>query len=632
MQENATQPDQNTTQQLKRAMCGVMAAAFVYLAWVAVVAQVNPFDSFSLLLNAKKMALIDTGSYFWKRAPTLPLLLTPFQALEGMGIGGDFALIASRLTNVFSFGVLIFLTYRIFRFTFSGLEALAGAFLLSMNALLIHQAPFVKEDIPSTLFTAAAFYFYIRSKKSERLLFYVLSATSIAAAITTRYNLIPLLFAVVFASDVFCSIQKYRSTGFPTSSELKRIAKKLLFFFVVPSVLFFVVHSVVYAFLNITTLLDGPRQIITELFLQLSLNSKFESPAQNYEFLLRALTWPLALLAAFGLFVAWRDRRKLAVFHGLWLLIFFGFQTYIIGHKEARYLFPLFIPVYFFVTCGLAGFVKFLGGVIAKSSIPKTWRQVTLAASVAVLLAWPLKNAAVECFKFQDPIYHDDFEKRVSFEAKNIAGDGDVIWVGKWYPLHPKEYVFHEDDEVTYIYHFYNHVVRYFLGETVYVIGTDKFAAPNRGRFGIFVPGIGTYARSGSVLIINIESRGYDTVDLPEHLSPLFIERVQKVQFFPQNQEGELANVFLAPQIIDASITVERNAEGYEFRGSGLPDTAYELYVVLAEQKMMKSMGLLPVVNGQFTFKNPEQLPGEISAIFLLYFDHVKPIPHPNYD
>lgn len=143
-----------------------------YLGWVAVQLQVNPFDAYSIYLNARGIATGNAVPYYWKRAPFLPIILSPIFFIEKHFHISSFGVVASRLLDVIFFALLLWVAYKIFCLYAKKITALLGVFLLATNRLLVHFAPFSKEDIPGALFTAAAFYFYILSsqKKTESAL------------------------------------------------------------------------------------------------------------------------------------------------------------------------------------------------------------------------------------------------------------------------------------------------------------------------------------------------------------------------------------------------------------------------------------------------------------------------------
>jgi len=118
----------------------------------------------------------------------------------------DFGVVTGRLLAVLVYGLFLGVAYKMLRLHLEKKISLGGAFLMGLNPVLIHVAPFNRDDIPAALFTALAFFFYLKSARKPKWKYFVLSACFITVTMVTRYNLIPLLFLVIFLHE-FLSCQ-----------------------------------------------------------------------------------------------------------------------------------------------------------------------------------------------------------------------------------------------------------------------------------------------------------------------------------------------------------------------------------------------------------------------------------------
>ena len=185
------------------------------------------------------------------------------------------------------------------------------------------------------------------------------------------------------------------------------------------------------------------------------------------------------------------------------------------------------------------------------------------------------KTSADELLKFQDPFYRTPSMETVSRNAAALAQGKKIHWVGPMYAFHPKEFVFHPDDEVGYLYHFYNHTVRFYNGDFVFIIATDNKRIYQKDR-GLFVREALRQIKDGDVLIINPNPKDYNTIDLPEKSLPLFVQKCRVFEFVPLSAEGSLQK--FVSQSIPGFLQTGIREGLLRMEGSGLPDGTYEIY------------------------------------------------------
>jgi hypothetical protein len=314
-----------------------------------------------------------------------------------------------------------------------------------------------------------------------------------------------------------------------------------------------------------------------------------EDAIRSYRFLFEAVTWPVLLAAAGGVIAAIRRRQGIAVFYGLWFITVFGLQTYGINHREARYLIAAFPPLYWFAATGLHAGVR-----LALSS----GRQRRLAPAAAVvlgvaLLALPAAGAVSAVARFQDPVYSENYEAAVSRYANSLAGSRAITWVGPYYPIHPRDYVFDRQDPFTYIYDFHWHVVSFWINRPVAAATRPVALLPDgSGALRVSwqtVAGL----HDGDVLIVNRAPEGYDTGSMPAHLPPLVVERLALEPFAPTTV-GAWASA--------RGGQLRATAQGGTWRieGEGLMDHGYDLFV---DGPYQPAPSLTPVTvqGGRFT-------------------------------
>lgn len=595
-----------------------LTAIWVYLLQVARTLEAAPFDTYEIYLDAKIFGGFNAYPYHWKRPPLLPWLLAPFFHF----FPPQTVKIFSQVLAVFFYTGLIFAAYRIFRLSLERPKALLGTSLLALNPLILHHAPFYKEDIAASALTTLAFWLYLKFRTQKNVLRYVVIGSVLGLAGTTRYNMPPWLLLSIVLFEILSSVRRPVPPEKAWTFKIDLWGMKLVFLILFP--VLFVLGAISFSWV-IAMRENWPLSIAHSLERLASYYFQFldtgDSPLENLAFLWKAFTGPGIVLCAAGIAVSWFRKTPGALWMSLWLLAF-GAQQLFLTHSEARYLFPIFPPVCFFITVGASALFGWI-----REAFRKTGFSRTVAAALTVACFTPCSllygcAAMAELHKFQDPFYRRPYMKNVSAAAAALAQERRIYWVGPMYPIHPQQYVFHPKDEVCYLYHFYNHTVRFYTGKRVFVIAEDnKRLYERNGR--LFLAEAARQIQDGDVLIINPNPRNYDAIDMPEKLLPLFVQKCRIIRFdlLPQRTgtpENLSSRRFVSAQDATGMLQTEKRGSQVMLAGSKLPDGVYELYGLKSGRNEPSWIGTFPVKNGElspFAFQD-----GDFNAYFLLTY------------
>lgn len=581
-----------------------------YLLWVGIHMHFDMFDSFDIFLNSRTIAGRTDGWYVPGRSFIVPTLFSPIFKIESL-LGytdGIFALIGCHITSVAIFGILGWACFLLFKEFLPKNWAALGALLVVSNPLIIHFAPTSRDDIPGTLFTTLAFYFYVKCRESAKLSKFLPSAFFTFLAMGTRFNTAPLI-PIVYAG--FEIIERRLS--------FKNFFQKLSTLVVLPSVFWILLPSVIYILIGRTDFLNAPAAFLNDLLRETrkalgSEMSYLEYPSENLVFLSKSFSPGIFVFSIYGTCLSLK-RNSGVLFHLLWLGVFLTFHSFILGHKEARYLFVLF-PAFAFLA--IAGLNDLFNRIPSKFSILKI-------ALIFVTLATPTWNALAECLKFKDPFYTNTLIQDSSTYALSLAGDRDILWAGPFYAIHPKDFVFDNEDEVTYLYHYFIHTVRYYTGKTMHVLqrGPQMFVGEDP-TLGVFPhPAVAAKVNNGDVLIANLETDHYVTKSVPTNLKPLYVERAKIEKFSKSSTQGQ--NFFQSARSPRSAIKESLLGQNYILEGSAIENGIYE---VIAEFKGGKGgLGFVTVKEGIFKLTLSRQnLPPDAHALglSLLSFEAVR--------
>jgi hypothetical protein len=546
-------------------------------------------------------------------------MLTPIALLARLAHSPEVEFVGAHLLAVLLFGLLLLTTFLIFRLFLDRLTALVGVTVLSWNVLLINNAPQAKEDIPGALFTTAAFYFYLRGRLRQRPRDFVLAGALIAAAIGTRYNLLLVPFFVIGAYELVALVVQI-ANGRWERSQIRLLLVKFGALLVMPAILFFLLPVIVYPLTSQSSITRAPVQFTSDIIFLVKQNAFHEDAIRNYRFLVESVTWPLLLVGAVGAIASLRTRQRGSFFFALWLTVFFLFQTYLVSHQEARYLFPMLPAVYFFVARGIQELWTQVPHLVPGGWKPRLATGVLLAA----VLVLPLINTLGALARFQDPVYTRDYEGSVSRYAASLLQGGHLYWVGPYYTMHPREYVFDRDDPFTYVYHYYSHVVTFWTGATVVPLLDIEAGPPSPdGATSLMGPNVASRFSDGDVVIVNPALQVYATRDIPPSLPPMILEQIRMRTFTPAANQTDDTTLLLSPG--GGQIRADWQPSGGSLEGAGVADGSYELYAAIGGAPL-DSLGPISVSNGAFHVRlGPDQR--AVDRIVLLSYASVEAFP-----
>lgn len=559
-----------------------------YLVWIAFTLEVHYNDTYAILINARELVVGRTDAFSVLRPLFLPLFYLVFFFLPSNFPTEIIVLLIGKVFAIGSFIAFLWIAYKIFSRSLEGWIALIALFLLSTNRVLIHLAPFIKEDIIGALFLAIAFCLYLKYEEHKTSKYLRWISLWFSLAILTRYNLAPFIILFVISYELFS--QQWKIDFW----------KKLIFFILIPIVVFVLAMSFVGVVLS-SAEDKNPVGAIQSIF---SLIQSPESPKENFEYLLKACSLPIVVFFLYGVFMAVKEKTKGWLFFVLWFLIFFLLQTLLIGHKEARYLIPALIPVYFFSVYGLRKILSSAKGRILSCVI------------VIAILAVPFKNAFYECWHFQDAVYKTDFQKKVSKKAIDLAAGHNILWAGPMYTQYPKNYVFHLDDEFFYMFHFFANTVSYFAKAPVnYFIQPRMFHWDDFNQ-GIYVRGIGKTINNGDVLIVNMNENAFVTRTIKDTVKPLIVQKARIEKFLPKGQSLD----FVSLSNPNMTIEIKEN----KIKAKGLDFKSCEVYFDFEDVKENLTFQPIKIINGSFLSDLPGGNWHKVKQIRLLYYKDIQ--------
>ncbi len=601
----------------------------LYLGWVAFHLKIDYFDSFENYLNSWAWISRQGEFYSPKRPFIFSAVQSAFFLIEDRLQAPYLGMTLSHSAAVFFLGLTWFSLYRLFRLHLSSAWALTGVFLFALNPLLIHMAPFSKEDIPGILMTVLTFYFYLRGNQSRHPWDYVKAGLCLALAMDLRRNLIPQLPLVFLLFELATRRLRlsFSKTG-PPAVQGEFLGVKLCALFVLPVLLFLMIPSVFYPVIGRAPFWKAPFVFIGELQEMFRSHQGYgivaysQHPAEIIIFLMKSVTWPLLVCFLAGLVNFFRERNESDWFYLLWFFVFFSFAALVIYHKEARYLFPFFPPVYFLAVRGWQGLYSFLGRFFRTAGSIR-WGAAVLAA---VLLAYPLGLGFRECVRFRDPVYRTDIHRRVSEKAVELAGPNSICWYGQLYAIYPQDFIFDSKDEYTYFYHFFQNAVQFYTRRKILELIT-KIDPPQfmiESRHSLLGPRLGHYVQDGDVLIVNLDPHYYFAGFLPMQKFPLIVARVRKVWFDAVQRISPVASSFRSSRFNRSlAVFLKKRSGSYAVRGYRVPSNLYGVYAQAEAGQEPVFLGVGRDQNGYFEFESDflSTRPAAVKKIFFLYFD-----------
>jgi 4-amino-4-deoxy-L-arabinose transferase-like glycosyltransferase len=436
-----------------RVLLAALLAAFVCrLAFVAWRLPVDYWDGYEYLMNARTLAGHPLSQLAWGyldiRPPLVPLLIAA--VLRGYApAGGGSALWGPHLLMATLGSSALVAFYALARQTLSSTAALCGCFVLAANPLFAHYAPFVLVDLPVMLFLTAAAALYLHGRRTGRWLDHLLAGVAMAAAMLSKYTAVSFLGSLALYEVLRALVSRRSDVGLARRIRTAATDLRPWLVVAVAATLFYLVHVGTYA-----RAVPGRFHVVTHLRdvfgFQMGMATLRSDPTLEYLWdFADAFGLPVVVLAALGVLVALVRRRDGDLLCLAWLAVMATALTALVGHKEARYAFPVLPPFVYFVVCAVDAIV---GGMRASAG---AWGTVVAGLGVVLALARPVKLAAAELTLFGDPAYAQPYLPRVARWLRERSTPGQPVLVNASfiYTIYPRAPVLFRYDEFFHRHH-----------------------------------------------------------------------------------------------------------------------------------------------------------------------------------
>ena len=440
-----------------------MLAAFVlYLGFVAWRLPVDYWDGYEYLMNARTLAGHPFSQLAWGyldfRPPLVPLLIAPVLAGYAPAGGGTALWGPHLLMAILSTSALVAF-YALVQQTLSSTAALFGCFVLAVNPLFAHYAPFVLVDLPLMLFLTVAAAFYVHGRRTGRWLDHVLAGVATGAAMLSKYSAVSFLGSLALYEVLRVLVPSRAAIGLGRRIRAAATDVRPWVVLVVAAPVFYFVHVAAYG-----RAVPGRFVVLThlqEVFrFQMGMEAFGTDPKLEYLWdFADAFSWPVMALAALGMLVALVRRSDVDLLCLAWLAVMATALTELVGHKEARYAFPVLPPFVYFVVCAVDAIVR---GMHARAGARGA---VVAGVGVALALARPVQLAAAEIALFGDPVYARPYLPRVArwLRARSAPGQPVLVNEGFVYTIYPHAPLVFRYDEFFHRHHIGAPALLYFL-------------------------------------------------------------------------------------------------------------------------------------------------------------------------
>jgi hypothetical protein len=213
----------------------------LYLGWTAFHLQIQYNDSFAILNNARAISSGHGELFSFLRPAFLPLIYAVFFFIEHFTHIDGFAFQTIKITIPIFFILFLIITYRLFGLFLEKKEALLGIALLVTNRILIHIVPFIKEDLPAALLLTSTMFLYLRLQTKLNIKTLVVLSVFMTMTILTRHNLAVFLFLFILFHQISLN------QAWPLN---KACWLKILYLFIIPTVIFFLVPCILLIWLK----------------------------------------------------------------------------------------------------------------------------------------------------------------------------------------------------------------------------------------------------------------------------------------------------------------------------------------------------------------------------------------------
>ena len=518
-----------------------------YTLWRGFTLQVDYYDGYRYLANARRLLGDDQVSFDEIRPPLLTLLQAPVVALARIGGPANAALVygphlLSTLLSLLTALALFFL----FAPPCGRRTALVGTLLFMSTRYFVRYGAHVMTDVATAGVAAAAVAAWTRARELQSLPGYVPCGAALGGAMALKFSS-ALLFPALVAAELILT------PGSGDRPGAGRLAPALhwrrwaglalcgataaaLFFVVEGFVLWRVYGTGVWA--EFRAAMQGARGAV---------DAWPGESWRDYIPMLQVMVSPtVVVLALAGMAAALRRPERRDAPFWTWLLLIGGSIVFLVGHNEARYLLPALPPFIYFALRGVESAHAFAPGSVARAT-------VSLLVGVAVLGS--VANGLAQAWSDQDPVFRRDVQRRAAALAAASVRDRGQLWIlGKRHTLSTQDPGPVAQDEFWNTFHYERHVAEYFLGRSPRVL-----PVPN-GTATAVTPRLAAWVADGDAILrfddLNYYTRAFPPGPIPR---PLEVWSVRRLDFHGMAGAPEM--------LVDsggASLRVENGATGGE--------------------------------------------------------------------
>lgn len=474
------------------ALCSLLVLlAGIYTVHRAWSLEVEYYDGYAYLANARRLAGDEAMSYQAIRPPAIPLLLQPAvrQAMGGEPANRGY-LRNPQLTSALLSLLAALAIFWLLREPCGTTLALVGVVALMWSRVFIRYGAMVMTDIPAMGWAAATVACYVAARSKRSWAFYGLCGLALGSAVLTKYTLGLLGPTLLVAEGLYSYLER-------------RIdVRRWLGLFgtgVIAALLFAAVHAVVFTGVYGS---DAWARFLEAIAWSLQANVTTRIEGSSWTgygaMLLVTLTLPVLALGLFGLFVALKTREPRDVPFLAWMLVTGGGLLAAVNHPEIRYLFPVVPPLLFFALRGVEFIVR-----LGKRRVAVT--ALLLAFGTAVVY-----NGGRQAWFDRQQVFTDDLERRATraLLAAREPG-GRLWWLGHMHNIYPEQRGLLEQDPFFNIFHFPAFAVEYMTGEKLGNL--ERTASPSTDLQGLCAE----QCADGDA-VIQVDPRAYTIGFLPD--------------------------------------------------------------------------------------------------------------------
>jgi len=491
------------------ALVVVLAA---YTLWRGFTLEVDYYDGYRYLANARRLLGDDQVSFDKIRPPLLALLQAPVVAIARIGGPANPALVHGPhlLSALLSLLTALALFY-LFEQPCGRRIALLGTLLFMTTRYFVRYGAHVMTDLVTAGAGAAAVGWWTRARESQSLPSYVLCGAALGCAMAIKFSSLLLFPALVAAELILTPGPRDKpGAGRLTRTLHWRRWAGLALSGTTAAALFLVVEGFVLwrvygtgAWGEFRAAMQGARGAVDAW--------PGESWRDYIPMLQTMVSPPLVVLAMVGMALAlWRPERRDVPFW-TWLLLIGGSIVFFVGHNEARYLLPALPPFIYFA-------IRAVESADAFASTGRPAAGVALSLLVGFAVLGSVANGLAQAWSDQDPVFRRDVQRRAAALAAASLRDNGQLWIlGKRHTLSAQEPGPVAQDEFWNTFHYERHVAEYFLGRSLRALPVPNGAAP------AVIPRLAAWVADGDA-ILRLDDLNYYTRAFPPGLIPRPLE------------------------------------------------------------------------------------------------------------